>query len=134
MGDSAVRASCPGASKNELKKISKPISHGKSLPVKIRTGIAPKSKSWITSHESIVLERPSLSIIGAPNREEKIFGSSAQNPTTPVHKILPVDDKTYHGSKICINSLVNDEKASVVNINLSGVLFALLVSNSILNI
>ena len=110
------------------------MSQGQSCPVTISTGIIPKSTSWMTSHESMVLERPSLSISGAPKSEEKMLGSSAQNPTTPVHSTLPVVERMYHGSSSCINWFVSEEKASVVRISFSGVLLVVLVSNIILHI
>lgn len=81
----------------------------------------------------MALERPALSISGAPKREEKILGSNAQKPTNPVHRTLPVVDRIYQGNKICINWLVNEENASVVKISLSGVLGEFIVNNFILN-
>ena len=108
-----------------------PISQGQSCPDAISAGIIPNSTSCITSHESIVLERPSLSMTGAPKSEENIFGSRAQKPTNPVHSTLPVVERMYHGSKICINWLASDEKASVVRMSFKGVLCVCLVSNSI---
>ena len=81
----------------------------------------------------MALERPALSIRGAPKREEKMLGNSAQKPTNPVQSTLPVVDKIYQGNKICINWLVNEENASVVKISLSGVLGEFIVNNFILN-
>ena len=87
--------------------------------------------SWLSSHTSIVLERPTLSIIAPPHKAENTPGTSVANAATPIHITEPVEIKIYHGKRIWKNWFTSEEIPSMERISFICLVFCLIGGVSI---